>query len=107
MIVWCYWEALEEAKDGRCNMELVAGSGELDKTRFREALLEYRLGGSLANLCILTDCLVDRFPLGRRRRGILPSSSVSDNTLACYLCLHLSSLLLFISFYYYVALNMD
>ena len=32
MIVWCYWEALEEAKDGRCNMELVAGSGELDKT---------------------------------------------------------------------------
>ena len=37
---WCYWEALEEAKDGRCNMELVAGSEELDKTRFREALLE-------------------------------------------------------------------
>ena len=37
---WCYWEALEEAKDGRCNMELVAGSGEIDKTRFWEALLE-------------------------------------------------------------------
>ena len=37
---WCYWEALEEAKDGRCNMELVGGSGELDKTRFREVLLE-------------------------------------------------------------------
>ena len=35
-----YWEALEEAKDGRCNMELVVGSGELDKTRFQEALLE-------------------------------------------------------------------
>ena len=33
-------EALEEAKDGKYNMELVAGSGELDKTRFREALLE-------------------------------------------------------------------
>ena len=32
VIVWCCWEALEEAKDGRCNMELVAGSGELDKT---------------------------------------------------------------------------
>ena len=40
VIVWCCWEALEEAKDGRCNMELVAGSGELDKTRFWEALLE-------------------------------------------------------------------
>ena len=37
---WCCWEALEEAWNGGCNMELVAGSGELDKTRFREALLE-------------------------------------------------------------------
>ena len=37
---WCCWKALEEAKDGICNMELVAGSGELDKTRFWEALLE-------------------------------------------------------------------
>ena len=37
---WCYWEALEEAKNGGCNMELVAGFRELDKTRFREALLE-------------------------------------------------------------------
>ena len=40
VIVWCCWEALEEAKDGRCNMELVAGFGVLDKTRFRKALLE-------------------------------------------------------------------
>ena len=40
VIVWCCWEALEEAKDGRCNMELVAGFEELDKTRFWEALLE-------------------------------------------------------------------
>ena len=38
--IWCCWEALEEAKDDRCNMELVARSGELNKTRFREALLE-------------------------------------------------------------------
>ena len=37
---WSCWEALEEAKDGKYNMELVAGSEELDKTRFREALLE-------------------------------------------------------------------
>ena len=40
VIVWCCWEALEEAKDSRCNMELVAGSGELEKTWFWEALLE-------------------------------------------------------------------
>ena len=40
VIVWCCWEVLEEAKDGRCNMVLVAGSGELDKTLFWEALLE-------------------------------------------------------------------
>ena len=37
--IWCYWEALEEAKDGRCNMELVAGSGELDKTKVRRNLV--------------------------------------------------------------------
>ena len=30
----CCWKILDETKDGRCNMELVAGSGELDKTRF-------------------------------------------------------------------------
>ena len=40
VIIWYCWEALEETKDGRCNMELVAGSEELDKTRFREVLLE-------------------------------------------------------------------
>ena len=37
---WCCLETLEEAKDGRCNMELVARFGEVDKTRFREALLD-------------------------------------------------------------------
>ena len=37
---WCYWEVLKEAKDGRCNMELVAGFTELDKTRFRVTLLK-------------------------------------------------------------------
>ena len=45
-------------------MELVAGFGELDKTRFREALLEKELGGSLANPSIPTDCLLDQLPLG-------------------------------------------
>ena len=45
MRFWCYWKALEEAKDGGCNMELVVGFGELEKTRFREALLEKELGG--------------------------------------------------------------
>ena len=36
----CCWEALKEAWNGRCNMDFVARSRELDKTRFREALLE-------------------------------------------------------------------
>ena len=36
----CCWKILEKVKDGRWNMELVAGFGELDKTRFREALLK-------------------------------------------------------------------
>ena len=120
MKFWCYWEALEEAKDGRCNMELVAGFRELDKTWFREVLLEYelgglryrgqiRLGGSLANLCILTDCLVDRFPLGGRQKGFSPSSSVSSSIIHQHviLCLHLSSLLFYILFYCCVALFMD
>ena len=34
------WEALEDAKDGGCIMELVAGSGKLEKTRFGVILLE-------------------------------------------------------------------
>ena len=38
--IWCCWEALEEAKDGKCNMELVAGSGELDKTKVWRNLVE-------------------------------------------------------------------
>ena len=38
MRFWYYWEALEEAKDGRCNMELVAGSEELDKTQLARDL---------------------------------------------------------------------
>ena len=45
MRFWCCWEALEEVKDGRYNMELVVGSGVLNKIRFQEALLEYELGG--------------------------------------------------------------
>ena len=32
-------ESLEEAEDGRCNMELVAGSEELDKTKVRRNLV--------------------------------------------------------------------
>ena len=87
---WSCWKALEEAKDGKCNMELIVRSRELDKTRFWEALLEYelrgfryikwiRLKGSFANPCITTDCLVDRLPLGGRRRGFSPNSSVSSS----------------------------
>ena len=34
------WEALEDAKDGGCNMELIVGSSKLEKTRFDITLLE-------------------------------------------------------------------
>ena len=34
------WEALEDAKDGRCNLEFITGSGKLEKTRFGVTLLE-------------------------------------------------------------------
>ena len=90
MTFWCCLETLEEAKDGRCNMELVARFGEVDKTRFREALLDeelgglrysgyIRLGGSFANPCIPTDCLVDRLLLGGRWRGFTPRTSVTSS----------------------------
>ena len=84
----------------------IAGSRELDKTRFQEALLEYELGGLryigyirlegfLTNPCIPTDCPVDRLSLGGRRRGFSPSTSIfSLITHQCViLCLHSSSLL--------------
>ena len=38
MRFWCCWEALEEAKDGRCNMELVAGSEKSCWSRSLEGL---------------------------------------------------------------------
>ena len=120
MRFWCCWEVLEEAKDGRYNMELVAGSGELDKTQFREALLELELGGlrysgyiilggSLANPRIPTDYLVNRLPLGGRRRVFSLKSSVSSSITyrRVTLCLHLSSLLFYIPFYCCVAMIMD
>ena len=34
------WEALEDAKNDGCNMELIAGSGKLEKVRFGVILLE-------------------------------------------------------------------
>ena len=39
-----FWEALEDAKDDGCNMELIAGSGKLEKTRFGVTLLEQKVG---------------------------------------------------------------
>ena len=39
MRFWCCWEVLEEANDGRCNMELVAGFGMLNKTKVRHNLV--------------------------------------------------------------------
>ena len=71
-------------------MELVARSEELDKTWFREVLVEQelgglryrrkiRLGGFLAYPCIPTNCLMDRLSLGGQRRGFSLSSSVSSS----------------------------
>ena len=34
------WEVLEDAKDGGYNMELIAGSGKLEKTMLGLTLLE-------------------------------------------------------------------
>ena len=34
------WEALEDAKDGGSNMELIAGSDKLEKTRLGLTLLK-------------------------------------------------------------------
>ena len=39
-----FWEALEDAKNDGCNMELIAGSGKLEKTRFDVTLLEQEVG---------------------------------------------------------------
>ena len=36
---------MEEAKDGKCNMELVARSGELDKTKVWRNLIGVGVGG--------------------------------------------------------------
>ena len=35
-----HWDALDDAKDGGSNMELIAGSGKLEKTRLGVTLLE-------------------------------------------------------------------
>ena len=81
---------MEDAKVDGCNMGLVVGPRELDKTWFREALLEeelgglryngwIKLGGSLTYPCIPIDYLVDRLPLRGRRRGFSPRSLVSSS----------------------------
>ena len=122
MKFWCCWEAWEEAKDGRCNMELVTGSGEVDKIQFRVALLEQelgglryigqiRLGGSFANPCILTVCLVDQLLFGGRRRGFMPWTSVSSSITHRYVVFVFTSffptLLAFILFLCYIEYGLE
>ena len=93
--------------------------GELDKTWFREALLEQelhglrcigqiKLEGSLANPCIPTDYLVDQLSLGGWQRGFSPSSSVFSSMTHRHviLCLRSSSLLFQLSYYCCVILIM-
>ena len=57
------WEALENAKDGGSNMELITGSRKLEKIRFNVTLLEQEAWRAYYYLCILTDFLVDHFRL--------------------------------------------
>ena len=91
--------------------------GKLEKTRFREASwqqelggLKYigqtRLGGSFVIHVFQLYSLVDQLPLGGRRRGFSPSSSISSSIthLSVILSLHLSSLLLSFNF---ISLIMD
>ena len=70
------WEALENAKDGGSNMELIARSRKLEKTRFDITLLEQEAWRAYCYLCIPTDFLVDHFLLREWQRGFSPSSSV-------------------------------
>ena len=61
-----------------------------------------RLGGFF-DICVLQIYfLVDQFRLGGLRRGFSPSSSVSSSItrLGIIVCLHLSSLLFKLSFFY-------
>ena len=97
----------------------IAGSKELDKTRFRETLLEQELGGLR---CIgyirLGGSLVTRvsqqiiqwinLPFRGRWRGFTLSTLVfsSKTHQRAILCLHYSSLLFQLSYYYCVLLNM-
>ena len=50
---WCCWEALEDAKDGGYNMELVAGSGKLEKTKVQHNFVGTRNLKGLDTLGIL------------------------------------------------------
>ena len=70
------WEELENAKDGGSNMELIARSRKLEKTRFDITLLEQEAWRAYCYSCIPTDFLVDHFLLRERQRGFSPSSSV-------------------------------
>ena len=75
---------------------------------FRTYIGQIMFGGSLANLCIPTDCLVDRLSLGERWRGFTPSTSVSSSITHWHVILYLysSSLLFQLSYYCCVILNM-
>ena len=97
----------------------IVRSEEQDKTRFREALLEQeleglkciewiRLEGSLVNPCVPTDCLVEQLPVGGRWKGFMLSTSISSSIThrRVILCLHSSSLLFQLSYYYCVTLIM-
>ena len=86
------WEALENAKDGGSNMELIARSRKLEKTRFDITLLEQEAWRAYCYSCIPTDFLVDHFLLREWQRGFSPSSSVSSSITCAGVILVFSSL---------------
>ena len=97
------WEALEDAKDGGCNMELIARFGKQEKTQlglttWQQELgeLKYvrqtRFGGSFAIRVLQLYSLVDHFTAWRAVERFFAEffDFLFDNTCRCYLCVCIS-----------------
>ena len=98
-----FLEALEDAKDGRCNIELIAGSRKLEKTRLGLTLLEQEAWRAQMHQvdqawrvycysCIPTNFLVDHFIAWRAAERIFAQffGFLFDNMCRCYLCVCIS-----------------
>ena len=71
------WSLLRDSESQtRQRFSITSLEQELGGLRY---IRQIKLGESLANSCISTDCLVDRLLLGGRRRGFTPRTSVSSS----------------------------